>query len=143
MTAQDPIDHGTARDRGSATVAALTLSFAFMAGAFIWLTTSVDQSLHDRTQASAVAFQAARAGAQQLDVRAARQGRVVINRGRAVGAARAAASRLLAGGGDRGGLTAVRISGNRVTVTVTISTGGRSVRGTGTATAVIGFDRGR
>ncbi len=129
-------------DRGSATVLALTLSFVFMAGAFIWLSATVDQTLHDRTQAAAVAFQAARAGAQQVDESAARRGVVVIDRARAVSAARSATARLLAGAGDRGALTAVRISGPRVTVTVAVTTGGKRVTGSGSATATIGFDRG-
>lgn len=129
------------RDRGSATVAALTFSFVFMAGAFIWLSATVDQQLNDRTQAAAVAFQAARAGAQQVDERAARQGRLVIDAGRAVSAARAAAARLLSGSGDSGSVTSVRVNGTRVTVTVSVTTGGRASVGTASATAVMGFDR--
>lgn len=132
----------TRHDRGSATVFALTLSFVFMAGAFIWLTTVADQRLHDRTQATAVAFQAARAGAQQLDEDAARRGQVVIDPGRAAAAARQAVARLLGGAGDSGALTGLRISGTRVTATVSITTGGASMTGTATATAQIGFDGG-
>ncbi len=129
------------RDRGSATVFALTLCVVFMSGAFIWLSRTVDQSMHDGTQATAVAFQAARAGAQQIDVRAARQGRVVVDPAGAVRAARAAAARLLAGAGDLGTVTAVRIDGATVTVTVSVSTGGIARSGTASATATMGFDR--
>ena len=130
------------RDRGSATVFALTLTFVFMAGAFVWLTTVADQRIHDRTQAAAVAFQAARAGAQQLDQDAARRGVVVIDHGKAVAAARAAVARLVGGSGDSGSLGSLRINGNRVTATVTISTGGAAMTRTATATAQIGFDGG-
>ena len=55
------------RDRGAATVAMITFMFVFMLGSLLWLSRTVDQSLNDRTNASAVAFQAARSGAQALD----------------------------------------------------------------------------
>ena len=129
------------RDRGSAVVATLTFSFVFMAGAFIWLSRTVDRSLHDRSQATAVAFQAARAGAQQIDLGASRRaGAPVLDAERAVAAARASATRTLAANGDRGAVGAITVDGVRVTVTVVISTSGRSVDGTATATAHYGFD---
>lgn len=136
---------GTARaevdaDRGSAIVATLTLTFVFMAGAFIWLSRTVDRTLHDRAQATAVAFQAARAGAQSVDVEASRDGAIVLDSERVVVAARAAAARLLAANGDTGGVDLVRIAGPRVTVTVTITTTGRRAVGTSSATAHLGFD---
>ena len=54
------------RDRGSATVTALVLVFAFTAGAVIWLASDVNSRVADRSAAQSVAFQAARAGAQQV-----------------------------------------------------------------------------
>ncbi len=130
----------TDRDRGSAIVATLTLTFVFMAGAFIWLSRTVDRSLHDRSQAVAVAFQCARAGAQAVDLARSEQGVVVVDGTRAVGAARAVGARLLAANGDTGAVTSVQIDGRRVTVTVTITSTGRPAVGTSTATAHSGFD---
>ena len=128
-------------DRGSAVVATLTFSFVFMAGAFIWLSRTVDRSLHDRSQATAVAFQAAGAAAQQVDEEASRAaGGVVIDADLAVAAARASVARALASNGDSGAVTAISVAGDRVTVTVVISTSGRSMSGTATATAHFGFD---
>jgi hypothetical protein len=121
-------------------VAAVTLTFTFMAGAFVWLSTTVDQSVHDRGQAAAVAFQSARAAAQAIDEDAAREGQISLDLVRAEQAARATAVRLLASNGDTGSIVGLRIDGNRVTVTVEITTTGRSVTGSGTATAQAAFD---
>jgi len=129
------------RDRGSATVAALTLCFAFMAGALIWLSRTVDQSVHDRTQAASVAFQAARAGAQEVDLDDDDVGTVVLHAPRATEAVRRAATELLAANGDTGEVTDIAIAGATVTVTVTITTTGRPSVGVGTAVARAGFDR--
>jgi hypothetical protein len=130
-----------ARDRGSAVVATLTFAFVFMAGAFIWLSRTVDRSLHDRSQATAVAFQAARAGAQQVDGDASRAaGAIVVDQDRAVAAARSATASALSANGDTGSVVRVSIDGKQVTVTVTITTSGRAVSGTATATAHFGFD---
>lgn len=138
------IEHAHRRDgdpdRGAATVAMITLCFVFMAGMLVWLSAVVDQSLHDRTNANALAFQAARAAAQSLDPDATRAGLASID----ADAARVAASNVvttgLAGNGDSGSMIAFRIDGNRVTVTVTITTTGRSATGTASATATLGFD---
>ncbi|MEO5901678.1 MAG: hypothetical protein ABIR68_16340 [Ilumatobacteraceae bacterium] len=128
------------RDRGSAIVATLTLTFVFMAGGFIWLSRTVDRSLHDRAQATAVAFQAARAGAQAVDLEASSSGTIVLDGPRAVAAARSTAATLLAANGDSGAVQAIRINGARVTVTIAITTTGRRAVGTSSATAHIGFD---
>ena len=58
----------------------------------------------------------------------------------AVAAARASVARALASNGDSGAVTAISVAGDRVTVTVVISTSGRSMSGTATATAHFGFD---
>lgn len=135
-------DEGRApvRDRGSAIVATLTLTFVFMAGGFIWLSRTVDRSVHDRAQASSVAFQAARAGAQAVDLEASSAGTILLDAPRAVAAARSVAASLLAANGDSGVVEAIRIDGARVTVTVAITTTGRRAVGTSSATAHIGFD---
>jgi hypothetical protein len=142
MTCREPRDGREYRDRGAAVVAAVTLTFVFMAGAFVWLSTTVDQSLHDRGQAAAVAFQAARAAAQEIDDAAAHEGRMVLDRASAAQAARATVAHLLASNGDSGSLVGLRIDDNRVTVTVEITTTGRAVTGSATATAQAAFDAG-
>jgi hypothetical protein len=125
------------RDRGAASVAAITLCFAFLTGALVWLSRTVDQSLNDRANASAIAFQAARAGAQEVE---ARDGAAVID----VAAARIAASnavqRLLSANGDSGSMTSFSVSGDTVTVTVTITTTGRPSSGSASASPAAGFD---
>jgi hypothetical protein len=126
------------RDAGAATVLMITLCFAFLSGALLWLSRTVDQSLSDRTNAAAIAFQAARAGAQQVDAQAARAGTIVVDPVAARLAAAGTTTRLLSANGDTGSLTSVSIDGPRVTVSVTITTTGRPATGTGTATAVAG-----
>lgn len=118
----------------------ITLCFAFLAGAVVWLSRTVDQSLDDRTNAAAIAFQAARAGAQQVDRQAARAGAIVVDPAAARQAALTTTARLLSANGDTGSLTSLSIDGPRVTVSVTITTTGRPSTGTGTASAVAGVD---
>ena len=132
------IDEST--DAGSATVLMITLCFVFLAGSLVWLSRTVDQSLHDRTNAAAVAFQAARAGAQQIDPTSARTGVALVDSLAARSAVASTAARLLSVNGDTGSVSAVSIEGNRVTVSVTITTTGRPATGTASATAVTGVD---
>ena len=127
-------------DAGSATVVMITLCFVFLAGSLVWLSRTVDQSLDDRTNAAAIAFQAARAGAQQLDSATARFGVAIVDSSAARSAVVSTAARLLAVNGDTGSVSAVSIEGNRVTVSVTITSTGRPATGTASATAVIGVD---
>ena len=128
------------RDVGSATVLMITLCFTFLAGALLWLSRTVDQSLNDRTNAAAVAFQAARAGAQALDTDSARAGVSIIDPVAARLAVGTTMRRLLAANGDTGSLTALSILSNRITVSVTITTTGRPATGTASVTAVAGVD---
>jgi hypothetical protein len=118
----------------------ITLCFVFLAGSLVWLSRTVDQSLHDRTNAAAIAFQAARAGAQALEPAAARQGVAIVDPVAARLAVTATAERLLAANGDTGSLSAVTIQSNRVTVSVSITTTGRSATGTASASAVVGVE---
>ena len=125
-------------DQGAATVLMITLCFSFLAITLVWLSRTVDQSLHDRTNAVAIAFQAARAGAQALDGDSARAGQPMVD---PIAARRAVVStidRLLTANGDSGSLTALSIAGNRVTVSVTITTTGRPATGTGSVIAATG-----
>jgi hypothetical protein len=128
------------RDRGSATVLMITLCFTFLAGSLVWLSRTVDQSLDDRTNAVAIAFQAARAGAQSIDPVSARDGVAIVDPVVARAAASSTTARLLAANGDIGSMTAVSIDSNRVTVSVTITTSGRPATGTASASAVVGVD---
>ena len=128
------------RDHGSATVLMITLCFSFLAGSLLWLSRTVDQSLADRTNATAVAFQAARAGAGALDPLAARSGAVVIDPVSARRAVQATTDRLLAANGDTGSIASLSIEATRVTVSVTITTTGRPATGTASASAVAGIE---
>jgi hypothetical protein len=128
-------------DTGSATVLMITLCFTFLAGSLVWLSRTVDQSLDDRTNAAAIAFQAARAGAQALDVGSARTGVAIVDPVAARLAVASTTERLLAANGDTGSVAAVSIVSNRVTVSVTITTTGRPATGTATASAVAGVDQ--
>ncbi len=118
----------------------ITLCFAFLAGSLVWLSQTVDQSLDDRTNAAAIAFQAARAGAQAIDPVLARTGVAIVDPVAARSAAASTTARLLAVNGDTGTLSALSIENNRVTVSVTITTTGRPATGTASATAVVGVD---
>lgn len=135
----NPVIHRD-RDLGAATVLMITLCFTFLAGALVWLSRTVDQSLDDRTNAAAVAFQAARAGAQALDPVSARAGEALVDPVAARVAVATTAQRLLAVNGDTGSVAAVSIERNRVTVSVTITTSGRPATGTASASAVVGVD---
>ena len=127
-------------DRGSATVLMITLCFVFLAGALLWLSRTVDQSLDDRTNAAAIALQAARAGAQAIDPVSLREGRAVVDPAAAARAATSTAQQLLAANGDTGEVGGVSVEGNRVTVSVTITTTGRPATGSASASAVVGVD---
>jgi len=132
--------HVDQRDRGSATVLMTTLCFVFLAGALLWLSRTVDQSLDDRTNAAAIALQAARAGAQAIDPVSLRQGHAVVDPAAAARAATSAVQQLLAANGDTGGVAGVSVDRNRVTVSVTITTSGRPATGSASASAVVGVD---
>jgi hypothetical protein len=118
----------------------ITLCFVFLAGALLWLSRTVDQSLDDRTNAAAIALQAARAGAQAIDPVSLREGRAVVDAAAAARAATSAAQQLLAANGDTGEVGGVSVEGNRVTVSVTITTTGRPATGSASASAVVGVD---
>lgn len=84
-------------DRGQAFVVALVVLFTFTGAAAVWLARDVNQRVSDRSALQSVAFQAARAGAQQIDVGSLRDGSVesvVIDEASAREAAAEAAHRL-------------------------------------------------
>lgn len=105
---------------GSATVAALVLLFAFTSAGIVWLSRDVNRVVTHRSAAQSIAFQAARAGAQRVDVGSLRDGAAgVIVSGAAVESGRRHADTLMDAYGVRGEAE-VRVDGDAVTVTVTI-----------------------
>jgi cytosine/adenosine deaminase-related metal-dependent hydrolase len=125
-------------ERGSAMVAGLVLMFSFTAGAIVWLARDVDRMVATRASTQSIAFQAARSGAQQLDVgrlRAATGPGVTVDERTAVQAVSRTADRLLEAYGLEGSVATVSVTDDQVTVTVTVGEDGRSVTGTGSARA--------
>ncbi|MDW3214901.1 MAG: hypothetical protein R8G01_12940 [Ilumatobacteraceae bacterium] len=107
-------------ERGSAVVTALVLLFAFTAGGVIWLSRDVNRVVANRSAAQSIAFQSARAGAQQVEIESLRDGAEVrIDEPRAREAVGAAADRFFESYGVTGSWTMV-VDGDTVTVTVTI-----------------------
>lgn len=127
--------------RGAGMVSGLVLLFAFTSGGVIWLSRDVDRTISHRSSAQSVAFQAARAGAQQVDVTALRLGSggvVPVDPAAARAAAIAAAGTLFDTLGLDGSVTAVDIARDHVTVRVQVSDDGRVVTGVGSARAADG-----
>lgn len=94
-----PIGRRLRGERGTAFVAALVVMFTVTGMAAVWLARDVNQRVSDRSALQSVAFQAARAGAQQLEVgelRDAGAAVVVIDPSAARSAARTVALRLAA-----------------------------------------------
>lgn len=103
-------------------VTTLVLLFAFTAGGVIWLSRDVNRVITNRSAAQSIAFQSARAGAQQVDVGALRGSgdpAVVLNEQRARAEGRRIADELFGAYGVSG-TSSMTIDGDTVTVTVTI-----------------------
>ncbi len=110
-------------ERGSAVVTALVLLFAFTAGGVIWLSRDVNRVVTNRSAAQSIAFQAARAGAQQVEVgslRGSGDAAVVLNLERARTESLRIADEMFAAYGVTG-TSSLTIDGDTVTVTVTIT----------------------
>lgn len=123
--------------RGSGTATALVLLFAFTAGGVIWLARDVDRAISNRGAAQSIAFQAARSGAQQIDVGRLRlDGSVVVDERSARAESEATAARLLQSYALEGLVTRIEIEADRVTVVVEITDTVRAVTGVGVARAV-------
>lgn len=133
----DATDRRLRGERGSAMVASLVFLFAFTAGAVIWLARDVDRTVSNRSIAASVAFQAARAGAQQVEVGSLRGGgsSVVVDATAARRAARIVAGDLFDEYGVRGQVVRVAVAGDTVTVEVRIVDPVKDVTGVGSARA--------
>jgi len=123
MNRDVPTDERRGRgERGSAVVTALVLLFVFTAGGVIWLSRDVNRVVTNRSAAQSIAFQAARAGAQQVDVGSLRDGGdavVELNPDRALAEGRRIADELFAGYGVTG-TADLSVNGDTVTARVTI-----------------------
>lgn len=125
-------------DRGSATVAAIVLMLSLTGGAVLWLSWNVDRSINAASDADAIAFQAARAGAQAVDPASLRTATPILNRDLAPELAVDAATSLFAANETTGRVVSVVVGPDRVTVVVEITEAGRSVTGQGTARLAVG-----
>lgn len=119
--------------RGAGLVAAAVLLFVFTAGGVIWLSRDVNERVAGSAAAHSVAFQSARAGAQQLNVDDLRSvAHPDIAPSRATAAAVQHGKALLDGLGYAGDVSAT-VDENTVAVQVTITSLGRPVLGYGSA----------
>ncbi len=117
-------------DRGAGMAFALVLIFAFTAGGVIWLTRDVGTRVAQRSAAQSVAFQAARAGAQQLSPDTMRGDAdpgidIQLDVARARDAALTAANNLL-DAYHLSGSVEVAVEGDPIRVVVTVTIQGRA-----------------
>lgn len=124
-------------ERGTAIITISVLLFVVTAGAIIVLARDVNRSVSNRSVAQSVAFQAARAGAQQIDVgdlRGDDASDVSLEPEAAVeAAALAVAEQLFAAYEVEGVVDATAVDGVTVTVTVTINDPAGDQTATGSA----------
>ena len=126
-------------ERGAGLVAALVLVFSSTSAAVLWLARDVDRSLSHRSSAQLVAYEAARSGAQQIDLDALRaESRVQLDPDAVAAAAHLTAARGFDRLGLSGSVSMIRVDERLVMVEVEIVDGGRSVRGRAAAEAEAG-----
>jgi len=121
-------------------VAGIALMFAFTFLGLVWLAHDVDRGVSNRSAAQSIAFQAARSGAQTAsisDLRGAPDSNSAIRVDPAMAqqAASRVANSLFASYGVDGSVTSVVVDFDKVSVSVTITDGGRTVTGEGTVRA--------
>ena len=122
-------------ERGAGLVAGIALIFAFTFLGLVWLARDVDRGVSNRSAAQSIAFQAARSGAQSAALTDLRSGVAVVDPTLASSAATATAGALFASYGVDGSVTSIEVADDRVSVTVAIVDGGRTVTGAGTVRA--------
>ena len=126
------------QDRGSATVAAIVVMLSLIGGSLLWLTWNVDRSINAASDADAIAFQAARAGAQAIDPASLRTAEPTLSADEAPQMATDAAAALFAANETIGRVISVNVAPDRITVVVEITEAGRTVTGQGTARISVG-----
>jgi Tfp pilus assembly protein PilX len=125
-------------DRGSGMVTGIALIFAFTFLGLVWLARDVDRGVSNQSAAQSIAFQAARSGAQAAQVDRVRSGEfTTLDVDKARLAANDIAVRLFASYGVNGAVDSVEVDvlGGKVTVTVRIVDGSKTVTGVGTVRA--------
>jgi len=124
-------------ERGAGLVAGVALIFAFTFLGLVWLARDVDRGVSNRSAAQSIAFQAARSGAQAASIRDLRSGDPTgsIDEGRARQAAARTADALFASYGLDGSVSSVLVTGDAVSVAVTVTDGSVTVTGAGTVRA--------
>ena len=113
---------------------------SLIGGSLLWLTWNVDRSINAASDADAIAFQAARAGAQAIDPASLRTDTPTLNPEQAPQLAIDAAASLFAANETAGRVVSVNVEADRVTVIVEITEAGRTVMGQGTARLTVGVD---
>lgn len=126
-----------ADDRGAALVAGIAIMFSFTFLGLVWLANDVDRAISNESAAQSIAFQAARTAAQTVSVSDLRGGALVLDPSTSCARGASAAARLLDSYGVVGAVDRCTVddTGTKVTVVVSITDGGRTVRGTGIVTA--------
>ena len=124
-------------DRGTGLVAGVALIFAFTFLALVWLARDVDRGVSNRSAAQSIAFQAARSGAQATSIDDLREAdrAVTVDADAAVVAATRTAEGLFVSYGVNGSISAIDVTAETVSVTVTITDGSITVTGAGTVRA--------
>lgn len=109
-------------DRGSAVVASLVALSTLTIGSVLWMARDVSTTISLRSDATEIAFQAARAGAQGIDISGLRADppEVRLDPVDAEYRARREAGSLLRSVGADGAVTGVVVSGDRIEVTVEV-----------------------
>ncbi len=128
-------------ERGTALVTALVLLFAFTAGGVIWLSRDVNRRVSNRSAAQSIAFQAARTGAQQVEVGSLREGRsdvVVLDEPEVRRRAADLAERLFDEYEVDGTVLSISVVADTVTVQVRLADPAGDVTGVGSARAESG-----
>jgi hypothetical protein len=127
-------------DCGSAVVSSLVVLSVLTVGSVIWMARDVSTTMSLRSDATEIAFQAARAGAQGLDVAALRgyDPQVVLDPADAEQRARFAAATLFDSTGVEGVVTQVSVIGDRVQVAVEVVAPTAVIEGRATVLAVRG-----
>ena len=127
-------------------ITGLVVMFSFTFSALVYLVRDVDRGISHRAPAQAVAFQAARSGAQQIDPQSLRTGQPEMVRLDPVAAERAAReavsqsmrSQALDDPGQRVQVVEIVVGTHQVEVHVEIRDGARVATGYGVAHSVVG-----